>query len=67
VEIQMRKGYVSLHTSRRKFAQVTRANRTSVDVTLRLEAQIGERLKAVKTADSNAGSLTAHSALVIGL
>ncbi|WP_395399746.1 DUF5655 domain-containing protein [Arthrobacter sp. UC242_113] len=48
VEIQMRKGYISLHTSRRKFAQVTRANRTAVDVTLRLEAQIGERLKAVK-------------------
>jgi hypothetical protein len=48
VEIQMRKGYVSLHTSRRKFAQVTRANRTAVDVTLRLEAPIGERLTAVK-------------------
>ncbi|UKA54091.1 DUF5655 domain-containing protein [Arthrobacter sp. FW305-BF8] len=48
VEIQMRKGYISLHTSRRKFAQVTRANRTSVDVTLRIEAPIGERLKAVK-------------------
>ena len=48
VEIQMRKGYVSLHTTRRKFAQVTRANRTAVDVTLRLEAPIGERLKAVK-------------------
>jgi hypothetical protein len=27
---------------------VTRANRTAVDVTLRLEAPIGERLKAVK-------------------
>ena len=42
------KGYVSLHTSRRKFAQVTRANNTTVDVALRLEAPIGERLKAVK-------------------
>jgi hypothetical protein len=48
VEIQMRKGYVSLHTARRKFAQVARANSTAVDVTLRLEAPIGERLKAVK-------------------
>jgi len=48
VAIQMRKGYVSLHTSRRKFAQVTRANNTTVDVALRLEAPIGEPLKAVK-------------------
>ena len=44
----MRKGYVSLHSSRRKFAQVTRANNTSVDVALRIEAPIGGRLEEVK-------------------
>jgi len=48
VQIQMRKGYVSLHSSRRKFAQVTRANKTSVDVALRIEAPIGGRLEEVK-------------------
>ena len=48
VQIQMRKGYVSLHSSRRKFAQVTRANNTSVDVTLRIEAPSGGRLEDVK-------------------
>ncbi|WP_457973481.1 DUF5655 domain-containing protein [Arthrobacter sp. D1-17] len=46
VEIQMRKGYVSLHSPRRKFAQVTRANNTAVDVTLRIEKPIGGRLAA---------------------
>jgi hypothetical protein len=40
VEIQMRKGYVSLHSPRRKFAQVTRATNTAVDVTLRLDAAV---------------------------
>lgn len=39
VEIQMRKGYVSLHSPRRKFAQVTRTTNTAVDVTLRLDTQ----------------------------
>ncbi|MFF2316148.1 DUF5655 domain-containing protein [Arthrobacter sp. NPDC058097] len=53
VAIQMRKGYVSLHSSRRKFAQITRASNTAVDVTLRLEAPIGERLKAVKVRDGD--------------
>lgn len=58
VEIQMRKGYVSLHSPRRKFAQVTRTTNTAVDVTLRLDAQEldaaglgaspGGRLEAVK-------------------
>lgn len=58
VEIQMRKGYVSLHSTRRKFAQVTRATNSAVDVTLRLDAQrrdalgldaaAGGRLEAVK-------------------
>ena len=49
----MRKGYVSLHTSRRKFAQVTRANNTAVDLVLRLEAPVGERLKAVKVREGD--------------
>ncbi|MDR6506922.1 DUF5655 domain-containing protein [Arthrobacter oryzae] len=48
VEIQMRKGYVSLHSPRRKFAQVTRANNTAVDVALRLDAPAEGRLDAVK-------------------
>lgn len=39
VEIQMRKGYVSLHSPRRKFAQITRATNTAVDLTLRLGVQ----------------------------
>ncbi|VXC26945.1 conserved hypothetical protein [Arthrobacter sp. 9AX] len=37
VAIQMRKGYVSLHSARRKFAQVTRTTNNAVDVTLRLD------------------------------
>jgi hypothetical protein len=49
----MRKGYVALHSTRRKFGQVTRANNTAVDVTLRLEAPIGERLKAVKVREGD--------------
>jgi hypothetical protein len=53
VAIQMRKGYISLHSTRRKFAQVTRANNTAVDVTFRLEAHIGERLKAVKVREGD--------------
>nr|WP_246223404.1 DUF5655 domain-containing protein [Pseudarthrobacter psychrotolerans] len=53
VEIQMRKGYVSLHSPRRKFAQVTRTTNTAVDValrldTLRLGAATGGRLEALK-------------------
>lgn len=48
VQIQMRKGYVSLHSRRRKFAQVTRANKTAVDVTLRTEMPIGGRLEPVR-------------------
>lgn len=47
VEIQMRKGYVSIHSPRRKFAQVTRANNTTVDVALRLDAPAEDRLEAV--------------------
>lgn len=44
----MRKGYVSLHSPRRKFAQVTRANNTTVDVALRLDAPAEGRLEPVK-------------------
>ncbi|WP_458780030.1 DUF5655 domain-containing protein [Arthrobacter sp. D3-16] len=49
VEIQMRKGYVSLHSARRKFAQVTRSINTAVDVTLRLDAPAEGRIETVKT------------------
>lgn len=35
VHIQMRKGFVSLHSPRRKFAQVTRSTNSAVDLTLR--------------------------------
>jgi hypothetical protein len=49
VGIQMRKGYVSLHSKRRKFAQVTRTTNTAVDVTLRLDAPADGRIEAVKT------------------
>lgn len=48
VEIQLRKGYVSLHSPRRKFAQVARTTKTTVDVTLRLDAPAQGRLEAVK-------------------
>lgn len=48
VEIQMRKGYVSLHTPRRKFAQVTRATNTAVDLTLRLDIPTGGRVDAIR-------------------
>jgi hypothetical protein len=33
VQSQLRKGYVSLHSARRTFAQITRANNSCVDVT----------------------------------
>jgi hypothetical protein len=49
VQIQMRKGYVSLHSPRRKFAQVTRSTNSAVDVTLRLDAPAGGRLEQVRT------------------
>ncbi len=44
----MRKGCVSLHSPRRKFAQVTRTTNTAVDVALRLDAAAGGRLEALK-------------------
>ncbi|TLM83070.1 DUF5655 domain-containing protein [Pseudarthrobacter sp. NamE5] len=49
VQIQMRKGYVSLHSPRRKFAQVTRTTNTAVDVALRLDVPAEGRIEAVKT------------------
>lgn len=49
VEIQMRKGYVSLHSARRKFAQVTRTTNTAVDITFRLDAPAEGRIETVKT------------------
>jgi hypothetical protein len=48
VEIQMRKGYVSLHSPRRKFAQVTRATSTAVDLTLRLDIPAGGPVDAIR-------------------
>lgn len=48
VAIQMRKGYVSLHSPRRKFAQVTRTTNTAVDVALRLDAPAEGRVEALK-------------------
>ncbi|MDQ0819235.1 hypothetical protein QFZ79_001530 [Arthrobacter sp. V4I6] len=48
VKIQLRKGYVSLHSPRRKFAQITRATNSCVDVTLRIDAPAEGRLEAVR-------------------
>jgi hypothetical protein len=48
VEIQMRKGYVSLHSPRRKFAQVTRTTNTAVDVAMRLDSSAEGRVEALK-------------------
>jgi hypothetical protein len=45
----MRKGYVSLHSPRRKFAQLTRTTNSAVDVALRLDAPAGGRVEALKT------------------
>ncbi|MET3367570.1 UNVERIFIED_CONTAM: hypothetical protein ABIE34_000796 [Jeotgalibacillus campisalis] len=53
VVIQMRKGYVSLHSPRRKFAQITRTNNTTVDIALRLDAPCKGRLEAVKVREGD--------------
>jgi hypothetical protein len=45
----MRKGYVSLHSPRRKFAPVTRSTNNAVDVALRLDAPAEGRLEKVRT------------------
>lgn len=47
VRIQLRKGYVSLHSTRRKFAQITRANNTCVDIALRIDGPAEGLLEAV--------------------
>ncbi|MDQ0118426.1 hypothetical protein AB0280_00730 [Pseudarthrobacter sp902506025] len=49
VYIQMRKGFVSLHSPRRKFAQITRSTNNIVDVTLRLQAEADGRVERVRT------------------
>ncbi|MGO4385026.1 DUF5655 domain-containing protein [Specibacter sp. RAF43] len=49
VDISLRKTYVSLHTPRRKFAQVTPGTKTAVDIFLRLDEPARGRLEAVKT------------------
>jgi hypothetical protein len=48
IVIQMRKTFISLHTERRKFAQITPTNRTTVDVFLRVDAPAAGRLEAAK-------------------
>ena len=48
VAIQMRKTYVSLLSPRRKFAQVTAATKSAVDVTLRWDGPPHERLEPVR-------------------
>jgi hypothetical protein len=53
VQIQLRKGYVSLRSARRKFAQLTRANNSCVDVTLRIDAPADGRLEAVRVREGD--------------
>lgn len=48
VTVQMRKTYVSLLSPRRKFAQVTPATKSSVDVSVRWEGPAHLRLEPVK-------------------
>jgi hypothetical protein len=48
VTIQLRKGYVSLLSPRRKFAQVTAATKTAVDVALRWDAPVPDRLEPIR-------------------
>lgn len=50
----MRKGYVSLLSPRRKFAQITRSTNTAVDVTLRLDAPAHGRIEIVKVRPDDA-------------
>jgi hypothetical protein len=40
---------IQMHSPRRKFAQITRATNTAVDVALRLDAPAGGRLEKVRT------------------
>ncbi|GAB4098339.1 DUF5655 domain-containing protein [Sinomonas halotolerans] len=48
VTVQMRKTYVSLHSPRRKFAQVAPATKSAVDVALRWEGPAPERLEPLR-------------------
>ena len=49
VTIQLRKTFVSLHTPRRKFAQLTPTSKSAVDIFLRLQEPAEGLLEAVKT------------------
>jgi hypothetical protein len=53
VNIQLRKGYVSLHSPRRKFAQITRTTNSCVDVTLRIDAPAAGQLEEVKVREGD--------------
>ncbi|WP_249336177.1 DUF5655 domain-containing protein [Sinomonas gamaensis] len=48
VAIQLRKGYVSLLSPRRKFAQVTAATKSAVDITFRWQGPTPERLEPIR-------------------
>jgi hypothetical protein len=48
VTVQLRKGYVSLLSPRRKFAQVSAATKTAVDVALRWDGPVPDRLEPTK-------------------
>jgi hypothetical protein len=68
VQIQLRKGYVSLHGTRRKFAQITRANNSCVDVTLRIDAPAEGLLQAVnvRAGDSFARRIRLRAGTAVG-
>lgn len=53
VHVQMRKTYVSLETARRKFAQVTPATKSAVDVFLRYSRPGEERIEPAKAAKND--------------
>ena len=53
VEVQMRKTYVSLETARRKFAQVTPATKTAVDVFLRFSRPGLNRIEPARVAKND--------------
>jgi hypothetical protein len=50
VEVQMRKTYVSLETARRKFAQITPATKSAVDVFLRCSPPGFDRVQPARAA-----------------
>ncbi|WP_430297611.1 DUF5655 domain-containing protein [Sinomonas sp. B1-1] len=53
VTIQLRKGYVSLLSPRRKFAQVTAATKSGVDVALRWDGPAPRRLEPLRAHGGN--------------